>query len=114
MFHWRARDLDVPVVVSHSDLADLPEPGWTTFLTDEAFCSRCCAWAWMVQTRRSTTPSTVTPWGLRHLGNWPRVLRARAGDRRKRARSPARRLRGGHRQTARYQHQVFVEVNGHV
>ena len=23
-----------------------------------------------------------------------------------------RRLRGGHRQTARYQHQVFVEVNG--
>ena len=25
-----------------------------------------------------------------------------------------RRLRGGHRQTARYQHQVFVEVNGRV
>jgi threonine dehydrogenase-like Zn-dependent dehydrogenase len=25
-----------------------------------------------------------------------------------------RRLRGGHRQTARYQHQVFVEVNAHV
>jgi D-arabinose 1-dehydrogenase-like Zn-dependent alcohol dehydrogenase len=25
-----------------------------------------------------------------------------------------RRLRGGHRQTIRYRHQVFVEVNGHV
>ena len=25
-----------------------------------------------------------------------------------------RRLRGGHCQTIRYQHQVFVEVNGHV
>ena len=25
-----------------------------------------------------------------------------------------RRLCGGHRQTARYQHQVFVEVNGHI
>jgi threonine dehydrogenase-like Zn-dependent dehydrogenase len=25
-----------------------------------------------------------------------------------------RRLRGSHRQTARYQHQVFVEVNGRV
>jgi len=25
-----------------------------------------------------------------------------------------RRLRGGHRRTASYQHQVFVEVNGHV
>ena len=25
-----------------------------------------------------------------------------------------RRLRGGHRQTAQYQHQVFVEVNGRV
>ena len=24
------------------------------------------------------------------------------------------RLRGGHRQTARYQHQVFVEMNAHV
>src|SRR5215208_8158006 len=113
MFHWRARDLDVPVVVSYSDLADLPEPGWTTFLTDEAFWVRCCAWAWTAQTRRSTTPSTVTPRGLRLPGNWPRVLRARAEGRAQRARSPTRRLRGGHCQTTRYQHQVFVEVNGH-
>jgi hypothetical protein len=59
MFHWRARDLDVPVVVSDSDLADLSEPGWTTFLMDEAFWSKCCsARAWTAQTRRSTMPST--------------------------------------------------------
>ena len=38
----------------------------------------------------------------------------RAGGLAQRARSPTRRLRGGHRQTTRYQHQVFVEVNGHV
>jgi hypothetical protein len=49
--YWRSL-LDVPVVVSYSDLADLPEPGGTTFLTDEAFCSRCCAWAWTARTRR--------------------------------------------------------------
>ena len=64
MFHWRARDLDVPVVVSDSDLADLPEPGWTTFLMDKAFWSKCCsARAWTAQTRRSTTPSTLPPEG---------------------------------------------------
>ena len=39
---------------------------------------------------------------------------ARAGGRAQRARSQNRRLRGGHRQTARYQHQVIVEVNGRV
>jgi hypothetical protein len=42
VLHRHARALDVPVVVSYSDLADPPEPGWMTFLTDEAIWSRCC------------------------------------------------------------------------
>ena len=52
------------------------------------------------------------PEGYDFRGTWPRVLWVRAGGQAQRARSPKPATTWCHRQTARYQHQVFVEVNG--